>query len=281
MTAQGRPFLLNGMGEVGLVLPRAAAELARFPEVFEVTETYVKFAAGVGDSLEARSEAVAAVLQELRQSGRVPMLRGWRDEAWPVKAAFDAPVGFYIERASGALFGVRGFGSHVNGLTVSAASKDGSPDQLWVARRAETKATYPGRLDHIVAGGLSHGERPGENVIKECAEEASIPRELALRARPVGTVSYSEMDETGWGLKRDVLFCYDLELPADFSPVAADGEVQNFALWDIPSVIESLAAENNDWKPNVALVIIDMLVRRGFLAPEEQGYVKLVRSLRQ
>lgn len=61
-----------------------------------------------------------------------------------------------------------------------------------------------------------HGLSPHENVIKECGEEASIPRELAQRAVPAGAVSYSS--EQAEGLKRDVLFCYDLELPQDFVP---------------------------------------------------------------
>ncbi len=61
-----------------------------------------------------------------------------------------------------------------------------------------------------------HGLSPGANVTKECGEEASIPEELARNAKPVGAVSYEEMQESG--LKRDVLFCYDLQLPADFVP---------------------------------------------------------------
>ena len=61
-----------------------------------------------------------------------------------------------------------------------------------------------------------HGLSPQENVIKECKEEASIPRELAQLAVPAGAVSYCS--EQAEGLKRDVLFCYDLELPQDFVP---------------------------------------------------------------
>lgn len=63
-----------------------------------------------------------------------------------------------------------------------------------------------------------------DNVVKECGEEASIPEELARQARPVGLVSYMYMMEQG--LKPDVLFCYDLKLPADFVPKPLDGEVR-------------------------------------------------------
>ena len=61
-----------------------------------------------------------------------------------------------------------------------------------------------------------HGLSPAANVVKECWEEAGIPRDLAARAVPVGAVSYEAL--VAEGIKRDVLFCYDLELPGDFVP---------------------------------------------------------------
>jgi len=266
------PMLVPGIGELGRVLPRAASQLSRFPDVFSVGPSSVEIIAGA--TVSERSEAVGGVLNQLRREG-VPMLQGWRNELWPVKASFDGPVELVIERAAGPLLGVRGFGCHVNGVV------EGTPEKLWVGRRAATKPTYPRKLDHVVAGGLAHGEKARENVIKECAEEASIPRELAVLARSSGLVSYTQMDESEWGLKRDLLFCYDLQLPPNFIPTASDGEVESFGLWTVPEVLDSLAADNDDWKPNVALVIIDLLVRRGYLEPDDRGYVELVQSLRQ
>ena len=38
-------------------------------------------------------------------------------------------------------------------------------------------------------------------------------------------------------------------------------QVESFILWKMSDVIKSLAADNTDWKPNVAVVIIDMLLR--------------------
>jgi len=240
--------------------------------VFRVCQDSIELIAEPND-IESRSLAVASVLEKLRSTGRVSMLKGWRNEPWPVKGGFDAPVEFVVERAAGPLFGVTGYGCHVNGLVPSK-------DSLWIARRSRSKQTYPGMLDHLVAGGLPHGEEPGENVIRECAEEASIPLAIAALARPAGIIGYCHLDETRWGIKPDIIYCYDLELPADFTPVAADGEVESFSLEKIRDVMDSLAADNNDWKPNVALVIIDMFIRRGFIKPEEQGYVDLVRALR-
>eukprot|EP00928_Gymnodinium_smaydae_P088418 TRINITY_DN72506_c0_g1_i1.p1 TRINITY_DN72506_c0_g1~~TRINITY_DN72506_c0_g1_i1.p1 ORF type:complete len:351 (-),score=36.58 TRINITY_DN72506_c0_g1_i1:81-1133(-) len=270
------PLRIPGAGDVGLVTPRAAKELLAFPDVFRLSEGKVELL--VDGSVEAKSNAVHSVLERLHASDRVPMLRGWRNEAMSVKASVDAPVALVVERAAGPLLGIRTFGCHVNGLIVD---EQGSVDKLWVSRRARTKPTYPGKLDHIVAGAISHGQSPSLTVVKECGEEASIPAELAQQAKPAGMVEYNQLDETSWGINRHVLFCYDLEMPRDFVPCANDGEVELFELWDIHDVIASLAANNDDWKPNVALVIIDMLVRRGLLKPDDVGYVDLVRSLRQ
>ena len=80
-------------------------------------------------------------------------------------------------------------------------------------------------------------------------------------------------------LKRDVLFCYDLELPEDFVPTAVDGEVESFELWDMDDVMHAVA-HTDDFKPNVGLVLIDMFVRRGYVTPDQPGYIALVKSLR-
>ena len=46
---------------------------------------------------------------------------------------------------------------------------------------------------------------------------------MSLVCRAAGAVSYETV--TREGLKRDVLFCYDLKLPADFQPMAQVGEL--------------------------------------------------------
>jgi isopentenyldiphosphate isomerase len=74
-----------------------------------------------------------------------------------------------------------------------------------VARRAASKPTWPGRLDHLVAGGQPAGLSCAANVVKECGEEVGVPPELAARAVAVGAVTYATMQDVG--LKRDVLFC--------------------------------------------------------------------------
>src|SRR5262249_29156328 len=140
------------------------------------------------------------------------------------------------------------------------------PDGLhvWVARRAANKALDPGKLDHIVAGGVPAGLGPAETLVKEAEEEAAIPASLARQAGLVAVVAYAM--ERPEGLRRDRLFCYDLTLPEDFRPHAADGEVEAFELWPVGRVLETVR-DTDAFKFNVNLVLIDLFLREGLIEP--------------
>ncbi|GAV82062.1 NUDIX domain-containing protein [Cephalotus follicularis] len=149
---------------------------------------------------------------------------------------------------------------------------------LWVGKRSQAKPTYPGMLDHLVAGGLPHGISCGKNMIKECEEEAGIPRSISSSVLPVGAVSYMDIDD--YRYKRDVLFCYDLKLPEGFVPHNQDGEVESFKLISVAH-IANVIWRTEFFKPNCSLVIIDFLFRHGYINPEYFGYLELLQSLRK
>ena len=262
-----RPFQVAGQ-KVGWVTHDFARRLKDFPKAFRVSDVAVEMAPGLGDFAQ-RSAAMAEVLAGLSADGTVS---GWRNEPYPVGTDFYAPPLLQMERAAVPLFGVRAYGVHINGFT-----GDGAALELWVAKRSKTKQTAPGKLDHLVAGGQPLGLSLMDNVVKECGEEAGMMPALARTARPAGFVSY--VTERVEGLRNDICFVYDVALPADFRPVNEDGEIEEFYLWPIDQVRERLS-ETDDFKFNVALVNIDFLVRRGYLSPDEPGYVAIVEGLR-
>jgi 8-oxo-dGTP pyrophosphatase MutT (NUDIX family) len=129
----------------------------------------------------------------------------------------------------------------------------------------------------MIAGGLHHGISLSENLAKECGEEAAIPADLCSQAIPVGYISYRT--ETPEGFKPDVMYCYDLELPPDFVPQCQDGEVEEFYLWPLEKVA-ALVRDTDAFKKNCNLVIIDFLIRRGFISPGHPDYLEIIASLR-
>ncbi len=219
---------------------------------------------------EARAEALEEVTDRLIEAG---LVRKRRDERYPVLAEWGAPLLATVDRGAAVALGIKSFGIHVNGVVETAEGP-----LLWIAKRAADRALAPGKFDNIVAGGQPAGLTLAENLVKECGEEAAIPAELARQAMPTGTITY--MMDTAEGLRRDTLFVYDLALAPGFVPRNTDGEVESFARRPLPDVLDQLRG-TEDFKFNVALVIIDLAIRRGVIGPEEPDYLALCRGLRE
>ncbi len=256
-----------GEDRLGQVRHDVVAHLAPYHDLLTVSDDAIRLNSEL-NSYESRTEAMAGIITDLREKGLVP---GWRNEAYPVGPGFTAPPVFQIERAAITLFGFKAYGVHMNGYV-----KDGDGLKLWVGKRSLSKPTGPGKLDHLVAGGQPVGLGLRENLIKECAEEANIPASLAQEARAVGTISYRT--SRAEGMRDDICFNFDLQLPPNFKPKNTDGEVEAFYLWPIEKVREVLET-TDDFKFNVALVNIDFMVRHGIIDADEPDYADIVAGL--
>ncbi len=236
-----------GGAAVGLMRPAMAGRLLALG--FE--------AAADGAVVVADAAGLVAAQDALAEAG---VFRK-RDELFDVRAAVDGPVLGQVDRGALPVLGIAAQGVHVNGLV---RGTDGW--LMWVAHRSATKKLDAGKLDHIVAGGICAGMDAAATVVKEAAEEASVPEALAREARKVGRLGYAIARAEG--LRRDTLWCYDLELPADFVPVPRDGEVERFALMGVHEVMARVS-ETDDFKFNVNLVLIDLFARLGLIPAGE------------
>jgi 8-oxo-dGTP pyrophosphatase MutT (NUDIX family) len=198
-------------------------------------------------------DALASIAHAFAQEGHYR----FRGEAFDVRATHDSPSLATIDRGALPAFGIMAEGVHLNGLV---SRPDGL--HLWVARRAADKLLDPGKLDHLAAGGVSAGMTAFDTLVKEAAEEAAIPADLVRTAQFTSSITYAM--ERPEGLRRDRLRCFDLVLPAGFTPHAADGEVESFELWAIDRVIETVR-RTEDFKFNVNLVLIDLFDRLGLI----------------
>lgn len=276
MKSEFLPFIIEEQ-IAGYVHNQFASHLRKFQDVFAFPEDNLFGNGGGGGyvilnpslkSPEDRTKAVGDVIKCLGE-GVIP---GIRNELYPVTTSYGVPAYFSLERAAAPFFGIKAYGIHLIGYV----DRDGEKS-LWIGKRSDMKPTFSGMLDHLAAGGLPHGITCKENVMKECQEEAGIPRSISNGAVPVGAVSY--VDINGYSYKRDVLFCYDLKLPADFVPTNEDGEVESFRLIPVKDVA-NIIRRTEFFKANCCLVIIDFLFRHGYICPEDPGYLNLLQSLR-
>ena len=194
-----------------------------------------------------------------------------RSETFDVARRWGAPPLFRLDRGAVPFFGTRAYGVHLNGYR-----RDGSGLALWVGHRAADKRVAPNKLDNLVAGGIGNGHGLADTLVKEADEEAMIPTDLIARAVPAGAVAYRM--ETTLGIRDDVLFVYDLEVPDDFVPQNRDGEFSGFALMAAGAALDRIRT-SFDFKFNVNLVILDFAVRHGILRPDDPEYLDVATGL--
>ncbi len=233
-----------------------------------VDNNQLKFASVI-DSFETRSQAMASITRTMLEQG---VLGSWVNELYDVCESFGSKVLFTIERAAATWFGIQKYGVHLNAYCLIDNAY-----YIWVARRSKDKPTWPGKLDHLVAGGHASGMKVFDTLIKECEEEAGIPFEIASQAKAVSVVNYNM--QQGEKLSRDMLFVYDLLLPESFQPLNTDGEVESFELWPMEKVLHTIAC-TDDYKTNCNLVIIDFSLRHGFLSADMTGFSEIAMKLR-
>ncbi|KZT26170.1 hypothetical protein NEOLEDRAFT_274168 [Neolentinus lepideus HHB14362 ss-1] len=244
-----------------------------------------------------RTDVMKELCERWRDEGFLSDVIGkskWRNEMYPVYAnpfgaqyVKDEEKGtenyvFEMERSACALFGVVTYGVH---MTVYEEDEEGSI-KIWVPTRAKTKPTWPGYLDNTVAGGIPSGLSAWTAIVKESMEEASIdPAIVQTHAKAVGAISYFFATKAGW-LQPEIEFVYDLRIPSSiaypdrekFRPKPLDGEVEAFELLPLDEVLKRMRL--GLFKANCAVVIIDFLIRKGFITPDnEPNYMEILTRM--
>ena len=88
---------------------------------------------------------------------------------------------------------------------------------------------------------MSEGLGVLETAVKEAAEEANVPEDLAVGMKAAGSVSFFHQSERG--IHPNTEFVFDLELPETFQPNNNDGEVDDWKLVPVEQVLEIIASQ--------------------------------------
>jgi isopentenyldiphosphate isomerase len=270
---------------LGLILPSVAATFENLPDwSLDLDTTPCTLTLLTGTSVATRSAAMHKTILAMKATGHFRILEKWRNEQYGVYGT-GGELLFTLERAASQLFGVVTYGVH---MTAFYRTQGSGEYRVWVPRRAKNKQTFPGMLDNSVAGGIDIREGPWGCLIREGDEEASLPRHVMEKSVAVGVVTYFYISGPRSGgeeglLQPECQYVYDLDLtPGDGEEAVVlklnDRSVDSFHCMSVQEVKQCLA--NGEFKPNCALVMIDFLVRHGFVKPEgEVDYVEVVSRL--
>jgi 8-oxo-dGTP pyrophosphatase MutT (NUDIX family) len=178
--------------------------------------------------VDVRSAQLQAALEVARMQG---LLSGWRSERFSFWAHANAPHFLSVERSGFRFLGMMSHAAHINGFT--------SQGHVWCGRRALSKATDPGMLDNVTAGGLPTGESVLDCALRELEEEAGItglaPDALVHR----GTIRTARTEPQGY--HDELLHVFNLVLPMDCVPANRDGEVSEFLCLPPAEVLARIA----------------------------------------
>jgi len=241
--AGARPLTVAGR-VAGWVTQRATECLAELAGV-RVSDEAVHVAAAPRERLPL-DVVMQKVAFTLRDNG---CLRGWRGELLDVYG--EGRKLCVLERAAMRPLGLLTKAVHLNGW-----STDG---RLWVARRAETKATDPGMWDTLVGGLAVAAESLDTSLVRECHEEAGLnPTDIHGRsALRVVLRMHRRLPE---GYQVEDMLVSDCVLPEGTVPVNQDGEVSEFRLASLEELWSMI--EEGVFTHEAEACILDSLVQR-------------------
>jgi len=199
--------------------------------------------AATPNQLSVELRILAQYLRELH------LLTGWRDEEFSFIDEH-AHERFRVERTFFRAFGFHSRAIHINGFTAN--------QQLWLARRSNTKHIDPNLLDNITAGGISANETLLSCAYRELREEAGIGFELTQQLNPISSITVRRCLNNS-SLHHETLYTFDLELPLTFQPQNQDQEVSDFVLVNYEEALEFVL--NEELTIDAGVVTADFLLR--------------------
>ena len=214
------------------------------------------------------TSALSKLIQKAIDEDTFSVIHGQHSEPFAIIGA-NFPVS--VERYASHLFGIISRGAH---LTVYTKNSKGM--MIWVPRRSPKLFTYPNCLDTTVAGGVAAGEGPFECIVREAAEEASLPEDrVRENTMATGCLSYVGLSDAPGGgemglICPTIIYVYDLEVATDVICRQNDEEVKEFYLMTVDEVKEALF--RGEFKTNSAVIMIDFFVRQGVITAENETH---------
>ncbi|KAK0701152.1 thiamine pyrophosphokinase-related protein [Apiosordaria backusii] len=266
---------------IGLVVPSVATAFRGLQDwKLDESSTPKTLALVAGNDDVSRTAVVEKALHKFRDEKTFSILSRWRNELKPVYGPGGGLL-FKLDRAAAPILGVVSYGIH---LTAFTRINDGQI-KIWVQKRSQSTAFYPGLLDNTVASSsIPDGQLPVEAAIREAGEEASLPEDLVRsKIKSCGTLTYMHLrDSLAIGevglLQPQVEYLFELELPDGVEPKPCDHEVEWFKLLEVVDLKRSISQDKV--KPGYAVVALDFLIRHGLLNDQnEPDFVEITTRL--
>ena len=187
-----------------------------------------------------------ALADALREQGAGRVRQHWRNEQLAVCDAQGQRIA-RVERGICRPLGMATCAVHLVGCC-----KDG---RFWVQQRSLDKANDPGLWDTLMGGMVSAQDSLESALARETWEEAGLRIDMLTDLRRGGEVLLrkpsSDGADAGYVVER--VDWYRCTVPDGVQPINQDGEVAQFALLEVPDLIERL--QRDEFTTEAALIL--------------------------
>ncbi|MCF8211959.1 MAG: NUDIX domain-containing protein [Rhodoferax sp.] len=196
------------------------------------------------------SFALDSLAKALRSTESSGVAAQWRNEMLAVRGADGGVVG-QIERGA-----VRALGIATRAVHLVGCDEGG---QVWIQQRSLNKSTDPGLWDTLMGGMISFADTLQSALERETWEEAGIRLESVRHLHGGGKVWLNKPNprDGGVGYIEECIDWFGCVVPNGIHPVNQDGEVERFALVNVPELQRML--ESNAFTTEAALILVQHL----------------------
>lgn len=222
---------------------------------------------------EQISQTIHDVFLEISAQGHFPVLPDYSaigGDDW-------LPVG--QERWTNPLLRVHRFYSTCLGIRRESVMLHAyEEDKMWLAVRGAGVEDDVGRYDMVASGCMVMGQTVQEALLHEGEEECGLSQKYMTDVK--SGAELHTMYHTSAGFILDEIFhVFDMNTQNGFQPkVVSSREVSHFELLPISEVIE-LVEKSNRIKPQIAYILVDFLIRHGYLKSDTPSYTKIIDEL--
>ncbi|CAI6334849.1 unnamed protein product [Periconia digitata] len=245
-------FMIGGFAAPFGYVHATTISKVNWPKFWTVDETERKLIFDGGDDFTTRAQRMEETLRANPKTDEASAFSGWCDELFPIYTNERVHI-LDLDGAGVDAFGIVNFACHLNGYV-----KTDSGIKYWVPRRARTKVSFPGMLDNTVGGSLRSRESPLDCIVREAAEEAGLPEDIArANIKACGALTF--------------YYVYEIALPEDTVPAPFDGEAESFTLMALDEVVSAL--RKGDFKLDCAMTWMAFLIRKGHVNAENEPHI--------
>ena len=256
--------VMIGPEAVGWTKRSFAAQISDFDDTWSLKNDTLILSERLAD-FNNRTKAIDATFMAMSAKGLLPVMPDYSAlggiDWFGISTDFSQKPLAAVKRFYASYLGIKNESVFLNGY---------KSDGYWVAKRSQFVDDAKGQLDILVAGAIDYRDSVLDSLAEEADKEAGLTERDLNKAKKIGVLKHHYLNARGFLLSEN-FHVFDLEMGDDILPVTKlPREVEDFQL--LPLTRDTKLIEDNDFKFELTIVLVDFLIRHGYINENDPGF---------